>query len=234
MKNENTIIESFGLEKTYQLGKTSVHALRDVDCKIASGEFICVTGPSGAGKSTFLNLLGMLDKPSSGKLVIQGSDISTLKPKRYNEHRVKNISFVFQSFNLIPVLSAAENIEYPLHRMKISRAERKEKVNQIAEAVGITNWLHHRPDELSGGQQQRVAIARALVVQPSIVIADEPTANLDSKTGKLIIDLMKKMNTELKTTFIVASHSKAVLTVSDRYLYIIDGRLKELYAKRKP
>lgn len=222
-----SFITTTSLTKEYLLGKTVVPALRGVDVAIHRGEYLCVAGPSGAGKSTLLNLLGLLDKPTAGTIVFDGQDVGTLGKKAFHRFRRDRIAFIFQSFNLVPVLNAYENIEFPLLVKRIPAAERSRRIAAVTEEVGIGGWLKHRPDELSGGQRQRVAIARALVTRPEVIIADEPTANLDSVTGKTILELMRRLNREEKTTFIIASHDSAIMTEADRVIRVIDGQIHE-------
>jgi putative ABC transport system ATP-binding protein len=211
------------LVKDYPLGKTVVHALRGVDLDIAKGEYTCVAGPSGAGKTTLLNILGLLDDATGGELAFDGVSIPALTARERHLFRRERIAFIFQSFNLVPVLDAFENIEFPLLIQKVKKAERRRRVRMLAEEVGIEAYLHHRPDELSGGQRQRVAIARALVTRPKVVLADEPTANLDSANGAAVLELMRRLNREQKTTFVLASHDRLVLEEADRTLNVIDG-----------
>jgi putative ABC transport system ATP-binding protein len=211
------------LVKNYPLGKTTVHALRGVDLDIAKGEYLCVAGPSGAGKSTLLNILGLLDDATSGDLSFDGITIRSIGARELHRFRRERISFIFQSFNLVPVLSAYENIEFPLLIQKVNPAERTRRILQTAEEVGIREYLTHKPDELSGGQRQRVAIARALVTRPKVVFADEPTANLDSANGTAVLNLMKRLNREEKTTFVVASHDQTVMDEADRKILVVDG-----------
>lgn len=216
-------IATTDLKKDYPLGKTLVPALRGVDISVEKGEYLCVAGPSGAGKSTFLNLIGLLDRPTSGGIVFDGVEVHNLDPKRFHRFRRDRIAFIFQSFNLVPVLDAYENIEFPLLVQKVPTAERRRRIDAITEEVGIREWLNHKPDELSGGQRQRVAIARALVTKPEVIIADEPTANLDSVTGRTILELLRRLNREEKTTFIVASHDATLIKDADRMIRIVDG-----------
>jgi putative ABC transport system ATP-binding protein len=212
-----------GLIKEYPLGRTTVHALRGVDLDIGKGEYICVVGPSGAGKSTFLNILGLLDDATSGELHFDGISIPTLDDRARHRFRRQRIAFIFQSFNLVPVLNAYENIEFSLLIQKVKTAERRQRIQELAEEVGISEYLRHRPDELSGGQRQRVAIARALVTRPQVVLADEPTANLDSANGAAVLQLMKRLHREQNTTFVVASHDEVVMRQADRVVRIVDG-----------
>lgn len=216
-------IKTSQLIKEYQLGKTTVHALRGVDIEVEKGEYLCVSGPSGAGKSTFLNLIGLLDRPTSGSIHFDGTEVHTLDRKKFHHFRRGRIAFIFQSFNLVPVLDARENIEFPLLIQKIDAAERNRRIDAITEEVGIREFLDHKPDELSGGQRQRVAIARALVTSPEVIIADEPTANLDSVTGRTIMELLKRLNREERTTFIIASHDTTLIREADRMIRIVDG-----------
>lgn len=221
-----SFINTVGLKKDYELGSTIVPALRGVDVSIEKGEYVCVAGPSGAGKSTFLNLVGLLDRPSGGTIEFDGVEITGLNGKRFNRFRRDRIAFIFQSFNLVPVLNAYENIEFPLLIQKIDAAERRRRIDAITEEVGIRDWIGHRPDELSGGQRQRVAIARALVTRPEVIIADEPTANLDSVTGRTILELLRRLNREENTTFLIASHDHSLIDEADRVIQIVDGLVK--------
>jgi putative ABC transport system ATP-binding protein len=214
------------LKKDYPMGKTTVHALRGVDLDVAKGEYLCVGGPSGAGKSTLLNIMGLLDDASAGELVFDGTDVRALKPKALHRFRRQRIAFIFQSFNLVPVLNAYENIEFPLLIQKVPAAERQRRIAKLAAEVSIGEYLRHKPDELSGGQRQRVAIARALVTLPEVVFADEPTANLDSANGQAVLELMRRLNREEKTTFIIASHDQAVMREADRMIRVIDGMIR--------
>lgn len=220
------IIKTENLTKVYKLGKTDVLALRNVNLEFEKGDIACIMGPSGAGKSTFLHLIGCLDKPTSGNYFINSTDIKELKDDELSEFRNSYIGFIFQSFNLIPVLNVYENIEYPLILGK--RKREQEKILSLIEAVGLLAHIKHRPDELSGGQRQRVAIARALVMEPEIVLADEPTANLDSKTGEMILNLLLKLNEEKKTTFIFSTHSEIIAKHSKKIIHLLDGEIKEI------
>ena len=210
--------------KTYRLGTLTVTALAGVSLTVRTGEFLAVAGPSGSGKTTLLNLIGCLDTPTSGEIAIDGEPVSALSPGRRADLRASKLGFVFQTFNLIPVLTAYENVEYPLliHRHGGNVATR---VRAALEQVGLGDRATHRPPELSGGQQQRVAIARALVGEPALVLADEPTANLDSHTGHDIIELMRRLNREHGTTFVFSTHDPRIMQAADRVLEISDGRL---------
>ena len=211
------------LTKEYHLGKTSVLGLQDVSLSIERGSFISVVGPSGSGKSTLLNLIGCLDMPTAGQLFIEGQEITTLTKRNLAQIRAHKIGFIFQSFNLIPVLNVFENVELPL-LFKGQKKSRKE-IMSLIEAVGLENHVAHRPDELSGGQQQRVAIARALITDPMMVLADEPTANLDSQTAQLIIKLMLRLNQQSGTTFIFSTHDPDVVQYAHTIFRLKDGRL---------
>jgi putative ABC transport system ATP-binding protein len=210
--------------KDYQLGEQTVHALNDITWSIDAGVFLAISGPSGSGKTTLLNLIGCIDKPTSGKIFINEEDVSEKTANELADLRSRSIGFIFQTFNLLPVLSAAENVEYPLlHRADISPEERKMRVDYFLDIVGLSQFANHRPNQLSGGQRQRVAIARALAIKPSIVLADEPTANLDKATGREILSLMKKINRYLKTTFIFSTHDQKVIDRADRLVQMEDG-----------
>jgi putative ABC transport system ATP-binding protein len=209
--------------KEYAMGRTVVKALRGVSLEIARGEFLCIAGPSGSGKTTLLNLIGCLDKPTSGRILIEGQDVSKLSPKELVWVRRRRLGFVFQTFNLVPVLTAYENIELPLLLLGVGAAERRRRVYALLEALGISELAHHRPDEMSGGQQQRVSIARALITEPALVLADEPTANLDSETGKAIIELMHELNKTHGTTFVFSTHDPKVMERASRLIHIRDG-----------
>jgi putative ABC transport system ATP-binding protein len=212
------------VSKTYRLGKLNVTALAGVSLRVAAGEFLAVAGPSGSGKTTLLNLIGCLDTPSAGEIAIDGEPVTRLSPGRRADLRARKLGFVFQTFNLIPVLTAWENVEYPLliHRRGGDVATR---VKRALEQVGLGDRARHRPAELSGGQQQRVAIARALVGEPALVLADEPTANLDSQTAHEIVELMRSLNRERGITFVFSTHDPRIMKAADRVLAMSDGRL---------
>jgi putative ABC transport system ATP-binding protein len=215
--------------KDYLLGEQKVQALKDITLSIEPGVFLAIAGPSGSGKTTLLNLIGCIDTPSSGKIYINDQDVSGRTPDQLADLRNRTIGFIFQTFNLLPVLSAAENVEYPLlQRSDVSRAERQKRVAYFLDIVGLAKYAHHRPNQLSGGQRQRVAIARALAIRPAIVLADEPTANLDHKTGEEILNLMKQINRSFKTTFIFSTHDKRVIAKADRLVRIDDGEILAL------
>jgi putative ABC transport system ATP-binding protein len=220
------IIEIKGLKKNYELGKTTVHALRGVDLAVEKGNLISIVGPSGSGKTTLLNIIGCIDNATEGSVAIGGSEITKLDDKRITDLRLHKIGFIFQTFNLIPVLDAMENVEFPLLLMKKhSKSEVRKKAEKFIEEVGLKDYAHHRPAELSGGQRQRVAIARALVTSPDIVLADEPTANLDSVTGAQILGLMTEMNRVEKTTFVFSTHDMNVLQYAREVVKIKDGTI---------
>jgi putative ABC transport system ATP-binding protein len=215
--------------KDYLLGEQKVQALKDITLSIDPGVFLAIAGPSGSGKTTLLNLIGCIDTPTSGKIYINEQDVSGRTPDQLADLRGRTIGFIFQTFNLLPVLSAAENVEYPLlQRSDISREERQKRVKYFLDLVGLPKFSHHRPNQLSGGQRQRVAIARALAIRPSIVLADEPTANLDHKTGEEILNLMKQINRSFKTTFIFSTHDKRVISKADRLVRVNDGEVLTL------
>jgi putative ABC transport system ATP-binding protein len=218
------IIEIKGLKKNYALGTTTVHALRGIDLKIEKGDLISIVGPSGSGKTTLLNVIGCIDDATEGSVKVSGREITSLKDREITDMRLHHIGFIFQTFNLIPVLNAIENVEFPLLLMrKLSKVEIRKRAEKLIEEVGLKDYIKHRPAELSGGQRQRVAIARALVTNPDIVLADEPTANLDSVTGEQILNLMKEMNRIENTTFIFSTHDANVLKYARSVVKIRDG-----------
>jgi len=221
-----SVVRVLNIVREYKLGKTKLSALRGVSIEIERGEFVAICGPSGSGKTTLLNIIGCLDKPTTGTVQIVNQEILTLSDRKLSELRNKSIGFIFQNFNLMPVLTAYENVEYPLWILGKSTIERKRMVLKMLEEVGLLEHKNHKPDELSGGQRQRVAIARALVTMPSIVLADEPTANLDSQTGATILELMRKMNEEFSTTFIFSTHDQQVVNYARRVYHIRDGRIQ--------
>jgi putative ABC transport system ATP-binding protein len=215
--------------KDYQLGKTVVPALRGVDLEVARGEFTVVMGPSGSGKSTLLNIIGCLDRPTSGTYRFEGEEVGHRDFDDLAGLRNEKIGFIFQSFNLIPVLNVIENVEFPCLMRKDREPidKLRARVHRLAEEVGLGPYLRHRPDELSGGQRQRVAIARALITDPDLVLADEPTANLDSKTSEQIIDLMRRLNQDKGVTFLFSTHDPRVMHHARRVVYIDDGKIVE-------
>ena len=222
------LLELRGIQKIYSLGKTEVTALRSVDLSVAPGEFTVVTGPSGSGKTTLLNIIGCLDRATAGSYVLDGEDVGTRDFDALAEVRNRKIGFIFQGFNLVPVFDVLENIEFPLAlRGDVTAAQARARALQLAEAVGLSAHAHHRPDELSGGQRQRVAIARALVTQPRLVLADEPTANLDSQTSEQILELMVGLNRKEGVTFLFSTHDPRVVAHARRALSIQDGRMQD-------
>ena len=222
------MVELKCVAKVYPLGDLTVRALNDLDLTINKGEFTVIAGPSGSGKTTLLNMVGCVDVPTEGEVIIDGKATSGLNDKARTKLRLEKLGFIFQTFNLIPVLTAAQNVEFPLLlQRRHSAAQRKERVEEMLGLVGLAELMHQRPNEMSGGQRQRVAIARALVTLPSIVLADEPTANLDTATGMSVIELMKKLNRERETTFIFSSHDPRVMEQARRVINIVDGSIAD-------
>ncbi len=216
------------VSKTYMVGNVPVDALNGMTLSLRRGEFAALQGPSGSGKSTLLNVVGLIEKPTNGVIRFRGQDVTQANEELLTDLRQECIGFIFQSFNLIPVLSALENVEYALYlEQRFTREEVRERAMGAVQSVGLERFASHRPAELSGGQRQRVAIARALVKKPQIIIADEPTANLDSKTAGQILDLMKRLKDELHTTIFVATHDKAIADMAERIIKIKDGRIDE-------
>lgn len=221
-----SIVRLDNVNKDYLMGDLAVPALKNISLSFEKGVFLAIAGPSGSGKTTLLNLIGCIDKPTSGLIEIGGRDVSGMSVEQLAELRNQSIGFIFQTFNLLPVLSAAENVEYPLIRRRdISDHERKRRVAHYLDMVGLSKFSHHRPNQLSGGQRQRVAIARALAIHPSLVLADEPTANLDHKTGEEILNLMKQINHVHGTTFVFSTHDKRVISKADRLIRVEDGEV---------
>ena len=218
-----TIISVRDVKKDYQLGKTLIPALKGVSFDIHEGEFLSIVGPSGCGKSTLLNIIGCIDKATSGQVLFQGTDLATLNDDQEADIRLNKIGFIFQSFNLVAVLDVRENIEFPLMMNKVPKAERRRAVDRLVEIVGLSEFADHKPDELSGGQRQRVAIARALVNKPRLVIADEPTANLDSDTSVKIMEVMKALNENEKVSFIFSTHNDLIERYAKRIIRLKDG-----------
>jgi putative ABC transport system ATP-binding protein len=223
---DKPVIELSDIRREYRLGKTSVTALRGVSVAIGAGEFTAIAGPSGSGKTTLLNIVGCIDKPDHGRLVVRGEDITPVPLHKLAALRNRYFGYVFQSFNLVPVLSAQENVEFPLLIAGVKRSERKRRAAEMLGRVGLADQARRRPGELSGGQRQRVAIARALVTQPLVVLADEPTANLDSRTGADILDLMGQLNQAQGVTFLFSTHDPAILGKARRVIHISDGALE--------
>lgn len=221
------ILRTEKLDKTYEDNGIPVHAVRGVDLSIAAGDYTVIAGPSGSGKTTLLNLLGALDKPTNGKVLFKDEDLSNKSRKELSSFRLNNLGFIFQAYNLIPVLSAIENIEFSMMLLGIAEKERREKSLDLLEELEIRELADKLPNEMSGGQQQRVAVARAIVNNPQLVLADEPTANLDTKTGSNLLDLMEKMNEDKKITFVFASHDPQVIERAKRLLLMKDGIIVE-------
>jgi len=220
------IVSVKDVHKIYPLGKTEVHAVKGVSFDITAGDFISIAGPSGSGKSTILNMIGCIDTPSEGTVEIDGTLTGGMNDDDITKLRHRVVGFIFQNFNLVPVLNVFENIEFPLLLDKSTMGEKKERqewIDYLIGEVGLEQWRTHKPFELSGGQRQRVAIARALVTKPQIVLADEPTANLDSVTGEAIIELMKKVNKEIGTTFIFSTHDQTIVDIADHVIRLKDG-----------
>ncbi len=220
------VIELENVKKDYPLGATTVHALRGVSLAIKEGDFISIVGPSGSGKTTLLNIIGCIDNATEGSVKIHGKEVTTHSDRRLTDLRLHTIGFIFQTFNLIPVLSARENVEFPLLLMKkenLTNKEIRRRAEKLLEEVGLKEQMNQKPFELSGGQRQRVAIARALVTKPAIVLADEPTANLDSETGEMILKQMKELNLLEKTTFVFSTHDPDILKYANGVLKIKDG-----------
>jgi len=222
--SENVVLVE-AASKIYRQGSIEVAALQQIDLEIQRGDFAVLAGPSGSGKTTLLNLIGGLDTPSSGRIVLAGKDLAAMKSGARAKMRLESIGFVFQAYNLIPVLSAFENAEYVMLLQGIPAAERRKRVLQLLEDVGLDGLDRRRPSELSGGQQQRVAIARALAAEPEIVLADEPTANLDSHTGAELCDLMRRLNSERGVTFVISSHDPKVIDRAERVVRLEDGKV---------
>jgi putative ABC transport system ATP-binding protein len=216
------IVEAVNLKKTYMLGKVPVNALRGVNLKVESGDFLAILGPSGSGKSTLLNLIGALDKPTEGNLLIEGVDVSTLNDNQLTDLR-RRVGFVFQFFNLIPRFNARENVELSMSIADMSRAQRRKQAEDLLETVGLKERMNHKPAELSGGEQQRVAIARALANNPKFLLMDEPTGNIDSKTANEIVGLIKRLNEEKGVTIIMVTHDQRLAREAKRMVQIFDG-----------
>jgi putative ABC transport system ATP-binding protein len=211
--------------KSYRLDAVRVSALSDIDLEIRPNRFTVISGPSGSGKTTLLNLIGAIDRPDSGEIEVEGHSIERMSDDALSDFRARHLGFIFQNFNLLPVLSAYENVEYPLLLTHVPAARRKERVESLLAAVGLSDKAHHRPGQLSGGQRQRVAIARALAPAPKLVLADEPTANLDSHTGQAVIALMRRMQREHHVSFVISSHDPQLLAEADDGVKIHDGRV---------
>ncbi|RLE02525.1 MAG: macrolide ABC transporter ATP-binding protein [Bacteroidetes bacterium] len=221
------VVEAKDITKVYKMGEIEVHALRGLSVNIAPGEIVSIMGPSGSGKSTLMNILGCLDRPTSGEYSLNGEAVAELNDDQLAEIRNRGVGFVFQSFNLLPRATALANVELPMRYAVLNGRNRKQVATDALEAVGLGDRIHHRPNELSGGQMQRVAIARALVNNPAIIMADEPTGNLDSESGEEIMTLLKTLNEDRGTTLIIVTHDPEIAELTDRVISIRDGRIAE-------
>ncbi len=219
------IIEIKNLSKVYDARTVPVYALNGVDLAFRKGEFTCIVGPSGSGKTTMLNLLGGLDSPTGGEIMIDNTDITGLKSRKLIDFRLRNIGFVFQSFNLIPVLTAKENVEFIMQLQGVNKEQRDNRIFELLESVGLGDKINIRPNKLSGGQQQRVAVARALASKPKFILADEPTANLDSRSAENLLEIMQKLNKEENITFIFSTHDSRVVAKARRVITLEDGKI---------
>jgi len=218
------MLSAVDVVRDYPLSREAVHAVRGVSLEVARGDYAAIVGPSGCGKSTLLNLLGAIDRPTSGRIVLDGRDVTTLGDREATETRLRQVGFVFQRFYLMPMLTAAENVELPMAEAGVSRAERSSRVRELLDYVGLGARHRHRPAELSGGEQQRVAIARALANRPSLLLADEPTGELDARTGREIIDLFARLNAD-GLTLLVVTHDEALARAAHRVIHMLDGRI---------
>ncbi len=218
-------IRTVNLTRTFEVGETTVEALRSIDLEIGKGQFVALVGPSGSGKSTLLNLVGGLDRPTDGELWVDGEELSAGKEKALTEHRRRRVGFVFQSFNLLPRLTAVENVALPLVFIGVAERERIERAGELLAQVGLSDRLDHRPTQLSGGEQQRVAIARALVNRPAIILADEPTGNIDTATGAEIMALLRSLNREQGVTLLLVTHDPEAAGFADRVIQLRDGQI---------
>ncbi len=234
MNNLPPVIITEDLTKVYDEGAIPVKAVNRVNLQIDQGEFTALVGPSGSGKTTLLNMIGGLDRPTSGKVWVDGKNLGAMKKNQLIDFRLHNIGFVFQAYNLIPVLTARENIEFVMLLQKASKKERNQRVLELLREVGLQDKMNNRPDELSGGQQQRVAVARALASKPKFVLADEPTANLDSKTAASLLDIMGKLNHEERITFIFSTHDQRVIERAHRVITLVDGAIESDEQIAKP
>ena len=221
------VVDARDITKVYQMGEVQVHALRGLSIKIAPGEILSIMGPSGSGKSTLMNILGCLDRPTSGEYSLNGESVAHMSDDQLAEIRNRGVGFVFQNFNLLPRATALANVELPMRYTALNGRNRKQVAEEALEAVGLADRIHHRPNELSGGQMQRVAIARALVNNPSIIMADEPTGNLDTQSGDEIMAVLKKLNKERGTTLIIVTHDPEIAALTNRVISIRDGRIAE-------
>ncbi len=222
---DGALIRLRGVTRVYHQGEVEVHALRGVDLDVAEGEFTALAGPSGSGKTTLLNIIGVLDHPTAGTVEVAGRDVTAMPRGEAADFRLANVGFIFQAYNLVPVLTAYENAEFTLLLQGVPPAERRRIVEPLLERVGLTEMMHRRPHELSGGQQQRVAVVRALATRPRIILADEPTANLDSETSAELLELMLELNEEMRTTFLFSTHDPVVIERARRVVRLLDGRV---------
>ena len=227
-EEKRTVVRTQQVKKTYEMGQIQVHALQGVDLEVYSGEYMSIMGPSGSGKSTLFNMVGGLDKPTEGKVYIDEVDVAQLDAYELAWLRCRKIGYIFQSFNLIPVMTALENVTLPMVFAGLSSDESRDKGLNLLKKVGLGDRHSHKPNELSGGQQQRVAVARALANDPAVILADEPTGNLDLRTGTEIIELLREMNTNSRVTVISATHDHKMLSVSDRVVWVKDGRVDRI------
>ena len=225
--NQQTIVAVADVRKVYHQGRVEVKALDGISLTVAAGEFTALVGPSGSGKTTLLNLIGGLDVPDAGSITVAGRRLDTMSSAEVTRMRLESVGFVFQAYNLVPVLSALENVEYVMLLQGVGRAERRRRAEEVLEEVGLTGMYRRRPAEMSGGQQQRVAVARAIASNPAIVLADEPTANLDSHTATELLDLMREMNARHHATFVFATHDELVMRYARRIVRLRDGRVIE-------
>ncbi len=223
----NAMIQAVKVSKFYTMGEIQIRALDDISLTIEKGEFLSIMGPSGSGKTTLLNMVGALDNPTSGAIFVNGINVAHMSDNQRTNLRLRNIGFIFQFFNLVPVLTAFENVELPLVFAKVPKKERIEKVTKFLELVGLGERMDHVPDELSGGEQQRVAIARSLCNEPALLIADEPTGELDTKTGKDIVNILRDLNKELKQTVLMVTHDPEIGNLAERILRMRDGKIVE-------
>lgn len=229
---EPVAVEVRDVHKTYHLKGEDIHALRGISLEVPHGEYISIMGPSGSGKTTLFNMIGAIDTPTKGSVLIDGVDISRVRPSQMAWIRCRKIGYIFQTFNLIPVLAAKENVALPMIFLGVPKAEREKKATELLDTVGLSDRVDHRPTELSGGQQQRVAIARALANDPAIILADEPTGNLDLNTGFAIVQLLYRLKVERGTTIICATHDLKMIDISDRVIFLRDGEIENIERRR--
>ncbi|MFW9995070.1 MAG: ABC transporter ATP-binding protein [Candidatus Odinarchaeota archaeon] len=225
---EEPVLKIIGLKKNYQMGDVAIPALRGVDLAISRGQLVSIVGPSGCGKTTLLNMIGGLDKPTEGTVYLNGTDLTTLNDRGLTRIRRHEIGFIFQSYNLLPVLSAFENIELPMLISGVDRETRQARTNELLRKVGLDDRKNHRPDELSGGERQRVAIARALANNPAVLLADEPTGDLDSENGQMIMDLLKELNKSENQTILIVTHDMAVAGMTEKVIMLRDGKIEKV------